>query len=80
MLPPFIRKSLSFFIAAVLLSGSVPAQKSNKPISAEVYYKRGLAKLQNGKCEDAIKDFNKAIELKPNHARSFLHRGQCFTN
>jgi tetratricopeptide (TPR) repeat protein len=45
---------------------------------AEVHYKRGLAKLQTGDCLEAIKEFDRAIERKPNHARSFMYRGQCF--
>lgn len=77
-LAPVNRKGLCVCIAAVLLCGSLPAQKSKQPLSAETYYKRGLIKLENGKCEEAIKDFSKAIELKPSHSRSFLRRGQCF--
>ena len=63
-------------LVVAILCGSGLAQKGAP--SAEVYFKRGLAKFENGKCEEAISEFNKAIARKPNHASSFMHRGQCF--
>ena len=34
-----------------------------------------MAKIQSQQYFDAIFDFNKSIELKPNHAQAYQHRG-----
>ena len=43
--------------------------------TAEQFYDSGLEKLQNGVYEDAIFDFNKAIEIDPNYAMAYTRRG-----
>ena len=39
---------------------------------AETYYNRGLAHSKKGELEPAIKNYTKAIELKPDYAEALL--------
>ena len=52
-------------------------QKLNKEC-AETYYNRGLAHSKNGEPDKAIKDYTKAIELKPDYADAYYNRGGAF--
>jgi len=45
--------------------------------SAEDYYADGKDLKDNGKCEDAIVDFKKAIALKPDYADALFAAGWC---
>jgi tetratricopeptide (TPR) repeat protein len=63
-----IRQAFQIGFAVTLLCSFLSAQKSKKPLSAENYYERGVAKANIDKCEEAIKDFNNAIRLDPRDA------------
>ncbi len=80
MNPPavtFTRTVIGLFLTAVVLANLSFGQKGiTSP--AESYYKRGIDKRLNGECGEAIKDFGRAIELKPNHAHALMERAQCF--
>ena len=39
---------------------------------------RGLAYSKRGEVERAIEDYTKAIELKPDYAETYYHRGGAF--
>jgi tetratricopeptide (TPR) repeat protein len=43
--------------------------------SFEVYYKRGLAKAESGRYEEAIMDFGTSVNKFPKHAYSYYHKG-----
>ena len=45
---------------------------------AETYYNRGLAHSKKGELEPAIKNYTKAIELKPDYAEAYYNRGGAF--
>ena len=45
---------------------------------AEDYINLGLAHSRKGEFELAIKDYSKAIELKPNYADAYYYRGGAF--
>ena len=45
---------------------------------AETYYNRGLAHSKKGELELAIKDYTKAIELKPDYAEAYYYRAGAF--
>ena len=47
----------------------------SKSYNSKTYYNKGIAKQKLSKHNDAIKDFNKAIELNPNDYNYFLKRG-----
>lgn len=45
----------------------------------EAYYLRGCAKINSRKYDDALLDFQKAIDLKPNYADAYYNAGRtCF--
>jgi len=41
------------------------------PEDAQAFYNRGTASLKNGNTDNAINDFNKAIELDPSYALAY---------
>jgi len=43
--------------------------------SAEIHFKKGIENSQAGNYELAVKDFTKAISLKPNYPEAFYNRG-----
>ena len=45
---------------------------------AEDYINLGLAHSRKGEFELAIKDYSKAIELRPNYADAYYYRGGAF--
>lgn len=48
------------------------------PNDADAYYHRGMAYFQEGEITHAIKDFNKAIELNPNHLPANQYRVDAY--
>ena len=52
-------------------------KKPNKE-RAETYYNRGLAHSKKGEVELAIKDYTKAIELKPDYADAYYRRSKSW--
>ena len=44
--------------------------------SADDAFETGLALYDQGRYEDAIEHFNRALELDPEHARSYLYLGR----
>ena len=44
----------------------------------EAYYLRGCAKINEKKYKDAITDFEKAIELKPDYADAYFNIGRVY--
>ena len=53
-----------------------PEEKSTQPsIDAQVYYKRGLANYDRAQYEDAITNYDKAVQLKPDYVNAYISRG-----
>ena len=48
--------------------------------SSDVYNNRGIAKYNLGQHEEAIKDYNKVIELNPNESAAYNNRGAAKKN
>ena len=44
----------------------------------EAYYYRGCAKVNAMKYQEAIKDFQKAVELKPDYADAYFNLGRTY--
>jgi len=53
------------------------AIKYNKK-NFEAYYYRGCARINAKKYEDAISDFEKAVELKPDYADAYFNLGRTY--
>ena len=48
------------------------------PDDAKTYYNRGVASAKKGDLNQAISDFNKAIELKPDYVEAYGDRGRAY--
>jgi tetratricopeptide (TPR) repeat protein len=48
---------------------------SSKHYEAETFVKKGIENIEIGKPDDAINDFNRAIELDPENADAYCNRG-----
>lgn len=46
-----------------------------KAIKAWLYFRTGVWKIKQGKYIDAVRDFDKSIQLKPNYAIAYYNRG-----
>ena len=51
---------------------------SGYAVDSETYFKRGVNYLEQGKYEQAIGNFNKAIELNPKYANAYYNRGVAY--
>ena len=71
----------SLYVKTLLaLSGTVkPLSQGNHSISAETYFARGNTKAALGQYVAAISDYDKAIQLKPDHTRAYVNRGAVKT-
>lgn len=47
----------------------------SKKLNADIIHKRGAANAALGEYEQAVEDFNQAIQIKPKHALSYFERG-----
>ena len=67
----------SLYLKTLLaLSGTVtPLPQGNRSISAETFFVQGNTKASLGQHFAAIKDYDKAIQLKPNAANAYYNRG-----
>ena len=45
------------------------------PGMADAWYARGLALARMNRTEDALKSFDKAIEIKPSYAKAWYNKG-----
>ena len=52
-------------------------QEQNQ-VCAEMYYNRGLAHSKKGEVELAIKNYSKAIALKPDYADAYYRRSKAW--
>jgi tetratricopeptide (TPR) repeat protein len=62
-------------VAAVLLVGLIAACATTPSEQAEHLYQRGLTRMNDGKLDPAIADFDAALALDPNHKRAKANRG-----
>ena len=56
------------------------AQIKQNPNDANAYFKRGYAYQFLNQKEQAIRDYNKVIELKPNLSMPYANMGGCFAS
>ncbi|MBI9038287.1 MAG: tetratricopeptide repeat protein [Bacteroidales bacterium] len=62
-------KNLSFFILILMLAFSACRNKT-----PEEYYNKGNEEAKQGNYEEALENFNKAIELKPEYTDAYINR------
>ncbi len=64
---PFNMKNLALMLLIVysFINNSIAQINKNMAITDSIYLERGIAKSDSGKHEEAIKDFNKALEIAP---------------
>jgi tetratricopeptide (TPR) repeat protein len=79
---------LAFFASVVCAQQNQPADSYQKKTPQEAYKggtgiymtKVGFDQLKEGKNEEAVKTFRKAIQLKPNYPEAHLGLGQALVN
>ena len=52
--------------------------KEHNQAGADIYYSRGLVHSKNGELDKAIRDYTKAIKLKPNYTEAYYQRGVAY--
>ncbi len=52
--------------------------KTNVSTDAETHYNRGLVYQQQGKLDEAIREFKEAVRLKPNYAQAYNNTGTSY--
>ncbi len=62
-------KNLSVFIIILLFAFTSCRNKA-----PEEYYNMGIAEAKQGNYDEALEDFNKAIELKPEYINAYINR------
>ena len=67
-------KPIKIFIKQRLTCSIQPSNYT--PDFANAYYDRGIAKTELGDYKAAIEDFDKVIELYPDHVGAYYNRGK----
>lgn len=60
--------------AEVVLTKAIQYDKNN----FEAYYYRGCARVNAQRLKEAIADFDKAVELKPDYADAYFNLGRTY--
>ncbi len=66
---------ISIIIIPILFSCASTQQKQVKSWDANFYNNRGNAYVEKGQYDQAILDFNKALEINPGYAEAYNIRG-----
>jgi len=62
-----------------ILSSYAPAQqKQVEPRDADSYTNRGIAYVEKGQYDQAISEFNKALEINPKDTEAYYNRGLAY--
>ena len=64
-----------YFLFCVCLMGHNSKAEAQSPKTADAYFYSGFEKSALGSYEEAIDDYNKAIEIDPQNAKFYLFRG-----
>ena len=71
---------LSCLLVAALLLASCGPAVTEEEVTAVKYDERGIALALAGLYEQAVTEFNKAIELDPEYAMAYNNRGNAYWN
>jgi tetratricopeptide (TPR) repeat protein len=67
-----------YYVAlALMMLFNVACTHERELRTADDYYNRGTASIRKGDLDEAIADYNKAIELNPNDADAYDNRGKA---
>jgi len=70
-----IKIMISVFLAITCLN-SVALSQTKK--NASVWFQSGKEKVDNKDYYGAVEDFTRAIEMKPDFAKAYYHRGRAY--
>ncbi len=70
---------ISIIIIPILLSCATTQQKQVESKDANFYFNRGTAYIAKGQYDQAISDFNKALEINPSYAEAYNNRGAVYS-
>jgi tetratricopeptide (TPR) repeat protein len=76
-----VNKSIGIILPIVLFflfSYASAQQKQDEPKDAKFYIDRGIAYGEKGQYDQAIADFNKALEIDPKSAGAYYNRGIAY--
>ena len=74
-----ISKSLSVCVLIIFLIAGCVKKQRPKIEDTKTYNDRGLTQVKKGNYDQAISDFNKAIDLNPRDADVYNHRGNAYS-
>ena len=66
------------FAPAVVEASSGSGKELNPEEVGELNFKKGMSYFGQGEYDKAIAEFEKSIELDPNHTESYYYLGQCY--
>ncbi|OGP69033.1 MAG: hypothetical protein A2170_06220 [Deltaproteobacteria bacterium RBG_13_53_10] len=78
-----VRKQIGavLFVILLFLSSCASTHKTQTELGdAEAYYNRGNAYWDKGQLDQAILDYNRALELNPGYAEAYNNRGVAYRN
>ena len=69
-----------FVISSQKINSNTEPQTNNNDFNDQIYdpFKVGISHFVKGEYEQAIPEFEKSIELEPNHTDSYYYLGQCY--
>jgi len=76
-----VNKSIGIILPIVLFflfSYASAQQKQNEPKDAKFYIDRGITYGEKGQYDQAIDDFNKALEIDPKSAGAYYNRAIAY--
>ena len=72
------RLMLLIIFIPVLFSCATTQQNKVESKDADAYCNRGMAYMNKGQYDQAILDYNKAIEIDPKDGKAYENRGKCY--
>ena len=73
-----MKRTFWLLIVVLLLLAAGCDTKQTDLNDADAYYNRGVAYREKGQYDQAISDFNKALEINPRYAPVYFNRGVAY--
>ena len=71
---------LLFFVAVLLLSSLSTSCRSEELLTAEEHISRGNTHYREGRLDEAIAEYTKAIKVEPNNPGAYYNRAYAYAN